>query len=183
MQIEGHSRMTSWSAFKSLWNFQEFGRERHRDLDILMNIRMGTVGNSGGVYLIGCGNEIVYIGMTNNFRRRILQSLGRCYPLVKDTTLPWSLALAPWGTVDISPEEECWESSAIKAFAPIYNTSIPSMVKSNGSLPTIYADVPIFADQGHETGGAFEADNMQRQKTKAALDPCPPWKSKNMGGT
>jgi hypothetical protein len=130
--------MTSWSAFKSLWNFQEFGRERHRDLDILMNIRMGTVGNSGGVYLIGCGNEIVYIGMTNNFRRRTLQSLGRCYPLVKDTTLPWSLALAPWGTVDISPEEECWESSAIKAFAPIYNTSIPSMVISIFNSPNFY---------------------------------------------
>ena len=60
-----------------------------------MNQRQITLG-TGGVYPIGCGNEVVYIGMTNNFRRRTLQSLGRCYSLVKDTTLPWSLTLARW---------------------------------------------------------------------------------------
>jgi hypothetical protein len=164
--------MTSWAAYKSLWNFQEFGRERNRLLDLLMNQRQVSFG-SGGVYLIGCGHEIVYIGMTNDFRRRTLQSLGQCYPLVEDQTLPWSLALAPWGK---HQGTECWEASAIKAFAPIYNTSIPSLKNSDGALPEIYKHVPIFADQVSETGGAFEVENMQQQKERTCLNPNPAWK-------
>ena len=164
--------MTTWSAYKSLWNFQEFGRERNRSLDVLMNQRK-VIWSGGGVYMIGCGNEIVYIGMTNDFRRRTLQSLGRCYSLAQDTKLPWSLALAPWGKNDGT---EYWESSAIKAFAPIYNTSIPSLKKSDGAMPDIYKYVPIFSDQGEDAGGAFTERYMQQQREKAAGNESPPWK-------
>jgi hypothetical protein len=79
--------------------------------------------------MIGCGTEIVYVGITNDFRRRSLQSLGRCYHRVADTTLPWSLALAPWGDNDGTAY---WEASAIRAFAPFYNRSVPSIEKKNG---------------------------------------------------
>jgi hypothetical protein len=42
-----------------LWKRQVFVRDRHEDVDALLSIRAWT-----GVYLIGCANEIVYVGQT-----------------------------------------------------------------------------------------------------------------------
>lgn len=149
------------------WRRQVFVRNPHRDLDTLYK---GLRGRSG-IYLIGCADEIVYIGQSLDLTERPIDSLGRYYHRVPDVSLPWSLALAP------CPPDEMHEreSSAIRAFAPKFNTSIPSIPASKGRLPEIVGHAAVFQDQV-STGGAFEEDNLRRQIDRAAADPSPPWR-------
>jgi hypothetical protein len=74
------------------WRRQVFVRNPHRDLNTLY----AGLKQRSGVYLIGCAEEVVYIGQSWDLTERPIDSLGRCYHRVPDTTLPWSLALAPW---------------------------------------------------------------------------------------
>ena len=60
--------------------------------------------------------------------------MARFYHKIDDITLPWSIGLAPLDKNDDSNE---LESSAIRKFAPIFNTSIPSKLKSKGKEPKI----------------------------------------------
>lgn len=145
-----------------------FLRDRHEDVDALLSIRAWT-----GVYLIGCANEIVYVGQTSSFDERPIQSLGNIYHRVDDTSLPWSLAFAPCPFDEMNERE----SSAIRAYAPRFNTSIPNSLKSQGRLPDILASGAVFKDQSAPCG-AFTPESLQRQIERAQTNPNPPWARK-----
>lgn len=149
------------------WRRQVFVRNPHRDLNILY---AGLLSRSG-IYLIGCADEIVYVGQSWDLMERPIDSLGRYYHRVPDVSLPWSLALAP------CPPDEMHEreSAAIRAFAPKFNTSIPSIPASEGRMPEIVGLAAVFQDQ-ISTGGAFEEENLRRQMERAAANPSPPWR-------
>lgn len=149
------------------WRRQVFVRNPHRDLNTLY---AGVRGRSG-IYLIGCADEIIYIGQSWDLTERPIDSLGRFYHRVPDVSLPWSLALAP------CPPDEMHEreSTAIRAFAPKFNTSIPSIPASQGRMPEIVAYAAVFQDQSGP-GGAFDNANLRRQMERAAANPAPPWR-------
>lgn len=149
------------------WRRQVFVRNPHRDLNTLY----AALRRASGVYLIGCADEIVYIGQSWDLTERPFDSLGRFYHQVPDVSLPWSLALAPC----IPEEMHERESTAIRAFAPKFNTSIPSIPSSEGRLPEIIGYAAVFQDQ-ISAGGAFERENLLRQIERAATNPSPPWR-------
>lgn len=149
-----------------LWKRQVFVRNPNNELNGLFSGSFRT----SGIYLIGCADEIVYIGQSWNLRQRPFDSLGRVYHQVRDTSLPWSLALAP-----CSPEEmDELESTAIRAYAPKFNTSIPSVPKSEGRMPVITRMAQVFADQKVDSM-AFHTRNVRRQVQRAACIDVPPW--------
>lgn len=149
------------------WRRQVFVRNPHRDLNTLYAAGWGR----SGIYLIGCADEIIYIGQSWVLTGRPIDSLGRFYHRIPDVTLPWFLALAP------CPPDEMHEreSTAIRAFAPKFNTSIPSIPASQGRMPDIIGYAAVFQDQVR-TGGAFEEANLRRQMERAAANPSPPWR-------
>ena len=149
------------------WRRQVFVRNPHRDLNVLY----ASIMPRSGIYLIGCADEIVYVGQSWDLTERPIDSLGRYYHRVPDVSLPWSLALAP------CPPDEMHEreSTAIRAFAPKFNTSIPSIPASEGRMPEIVCHAAVFQDQV-STGGAFEEENLRRQMERAAGNPFPPWR-------
>ena len=155
--------------FLNLWNLQVFVRNPHPSLREMLTSHIVT----SGIYLIGCDGEIVYIGQSNDILRRPLQSLGKAYHQVSDTSLQWSLALAPGERDDLDE----LESSAIRAFAPRFNTSIPSVAKSEGRLPQITAMAPVFQLPDRPCG-ACNPQNLKQQMERAAADPSPPWRRK-----
>ena len=55
------------------WRRQVFVRNPHRDLNALY---AGLAGRSG-IYLIGCADEIVYVGQSWDLTERPIDSLGR----------------------------------------------------------------------------------------------------------
>lgn len=149
------------------WRRQVFVRNPHRDLNILYAALIWR----SGIYLIGCADEIVYVGQSWDLTERPIDSLGRYYHRVPDVSLPWSLALAP------CPPDEMHEreSTAIRAFAPKFNTSIPSIPASEKRMPEIVCYAAVFQDQ-LSAGGAFEEENIRRQMERAAANPSPPWR-------
>lgn len=149
------------------WRRQVFVRNPHRDLSVLY---AGLISRSG-VYLIGCADEIVYVGQSLDLTERPIDSLGRYYHRVPDVSLPWSLALAPCPLDEMHERE----STAIRAFAPKFNTSIPSIPSSEGRMPEIVGHAAVFQDQ-ISTGGAFEEENLRRQMKRAAANLSPPWR-------
>ncbi len=124
-----------------------------------------------GIYLIGCADEIVYVGQSLDLTERPIDSLGRYYHRVPDVSLPWSLALAPCPSDEMHERE----STAIRAFAPRFNTSIPSIPSSEGRMPEIVGHAAVFQNQ-ISSGGAFEEENLRRQIERAAEDQSPPWR-------
>lgn len=156
-------------ALFNIWRRQVFVRNRHPDLDDLI----AKFGLTSGIYLIGCAGEVVYVGQSWHLHDRAIESLGRAYFKVADSSLPWSMALAP-----CSPEEmDERESSAIRSYAPKFNTSIPSVKKSEGRMPEVAGVAAIFQDQSSPCG-AFAPMNLDQQSERAAANPNPPWKTK-----
>jgi len=157
------------SALFHLWKRQVFLRSRHKDFDRLMSMR----GYSSGIYMIACAGEIVYVGQSWDLRRRSIESLGNLYHRVSDISLPWSIAFAP-----CAPEEmDERESTAIRSYAPRFNTSLPSVAKSESRMPEIVGIAAVFEDQNAPCGG-FEPNNLELQMQRATTDPYPPWKTK-----
>ena len=159
----------------TLWRSYVFRRNRHPDFDILLK----TQWLSSGVYMIGCAGKIVYIGQSVELDKRSFQSLGTFYHRVRDISLPWSIAYAPCP----AGERDERESTAIRAFAPEFNTSIPSEIKSQLRMPIIAGIAPVFMDQDAPCG-AFDRENMKRQMQDAAIRETEPnfkptWKRKN----
>ncbi|RWB39767.1 MAG: hypothetical protein EOQ46_26410 [Mesorhizobium sp.] len=152
-----------------LWKRQVFLRERHREFDALLS----TTKMRTGIYLIGCGGEVVYVGQTWDLAERPIQSLGNFYHRVPDVSLPWSIAFAP---CDVSEMDER-ESTAMRRFAPRFNTSIPSVAKSEGRMPDIIRSAAVFHDQAGPCG-AFKPENLLRQTEIAAANANPPWARK-----
>lgn len=153
----------------SLWRGKVFLRNRHPAFDALL----ARYGLGSGIYLIGCGGEILYIGQTWHLSDRPIDSLGRVYHQIPNVHLPWSIAFAP-----CIPEEMIErESGAIRRYAPCFNTSIPSVEKSQGRMPQIAGIAPVFQDQDGPCG-AFDAANLQTQAERAEADLNPPWKPK-----
>lgn len=153
-----------------LWNRQVFCRNRHKDFDTLLSIPRG----SSGIYLIGCASEIVYVGQTWRLTERPIESLGNIYHRVPDTSLPWSIAFVPCPTEEMDE----LESTAIRSYAPRFNTSIPSIIaKSQGRMPEVMGVAAVFQDQERPCG-AFNPENLRRQMEHAEANPNPPWKAK-----
>lgn len=147
------------------WHRYVFLRHPHEAFDELLSMPMG----SSGIYLIGCASEIVYVGQSWRLRERPIESLGRYY----HTSLPWSIALAP-----CPPEEmDERESTAIRCYALKFNTSIPSVGKSEGRMSEVIGVAAVFRDQDGPCG-AFDPENLKRQMEKAKTEPNPPWKRK-----
>jgi hypothetical protein len=69
------------------------------------------------------------------------------------------------------------ESTAIRAYAPRFNTSIPNSQKSQGRLLDIMASRAVFKDQSAPCG-AFTPESLQRQIERAQANPTPPWARK-----
>jgi hypothetical protein len=165
----------------NLWGRYVWGeRTRHQDIDDVFRGKLSKIAGFGGVpgiYLIGCGDRIVYIGQSINISHRSIESLARFYHQIDDITLPWSIGLAPY---DYYGEEDFneLESTAIRKFAPIFNTSIPSKLKSQGKEPKITHIARVFADQDKNCT-AFELDNLEKQTREAENNPSPPWQQGN----
>lgn len=154
------------SALYHLWKRQVFLRNRHQDFDRLLTTRRF----SSGIYLIGCAGEIVYVGQSWDLVRRSIESLGNHYHRVADTKLPWSIAFAP-----CSPDEmDELESTAIRTYAPRFNTSLPSIAKSLSRMPEVVGSAAVFQDQKSDCG-AFHPENLRRQVDTAAQNSEPPW--------
>ena len=160
--------MITRSGLFHLWKRQVFLRNRHTDFDGMFSIFHRT-----GIYLIGCAGEIVYVGQTWHLDERPIQSLGNIYHRVDDTSLPWSIAFAPCPVDEMNERE----SSAIRAYAPRFNTSLPNLGKSQGRLPEIVVSGAVFQDQVGPCG-AFTADNLAGQMQLASANPNPPWARK-----
>ena len=152
-------------AVSKIWQRYFWGkRGRHRDLD--------TMDGARGIYFIGCGSEIVYVGQSiTNIAKRSIESLAKCYHQVDDVTLPWSIGLA---AVEADKDLNELESTSIKKYAPIFNTSIPSKLKSDGEEPKITRIFRVFADQDKNCS-AFDPDCMELQAIEAKANPSPPW--------
>jgi hypothetical protein len=139
------------------------------ELDVLCDRYSGT----SGVYLIGCSNEIVYVGQSCSIGRRSIDSFGNIYRRISDSSRLWSIALAPCPTEEMNERE----STAIRSYAPKLNTSIPSVTKSQGRMPEVVGVAAVFQDQdGH--CGAFGSENLKHQMENAQTNPNPPWKRK-----
>lgn len=150
-----------------LWRRQVFCRNRHMDFTTLLNQH----GSKVGIYLIGCADQIVYVGQTYYLNHRPIESIGNIYHRVHDTSLPWSIAFAPCSADEMNERE----STAIRTYAPKFNFSIPSIAKSLGRMPDIASIAPVFIDQD-EPGGAFRTSKLQAQKQTAIDQQHPPWK-------
>lgn len=177
---------------KFLYNFwarHDWGeRARHQDIDDMCS---GGLSRGGficpGIYFIGCDDKIVYIGQSigmGGIAHRSLESFARIYPQIKDKTLPWSIGLAPYVEYCapfFDEEGEDFnelESTAIRKFAPIFNTSIPSKSKSQGKEPKIMEIAQVFENQ-EKYCSAFELGNLNKQATKAKNNQSPPWHQGN----
>ena len=158
-------------------------RTRHQDMDDIC----GGLSSGGftmpGIYFIGCGDNIVYIGQSigmGGIAHRSLESLARIYPQIEDKTLPWSIGLAPYvesGAPFFYEEGEDFnelESTAIRKFAPIFNTSIPSKLNSKCKEPNITHIARVFAEQDKNCT-AFDLENLEKQAIEAKNNPSPPW--------
>ena len=156
-------------ALFQLWRRQVFLRNPSDEVDALFSRYKG----SSGIYLIGCSKEIVYVGQSFRIADRSIESLGKVYHRVSDTSLPWSIGYA------LCPSEEMneRESTAIRRYAPRFNTSIPSIDKSQGRMPEVVAVAEVFQDQAG-TCAAFATENLTCQMENAEANPYPPWKSK-----
>lgn len=151
-------------TISGMWRRYFWGnRSRHRDLDSMSSGR--------GIYFIGCGDKIVYIGQSISLTERSIESLARYYHQIDDITLPWSIGFAP-----VHSDDDCneLESTAIRKYAPIFNTSIPSKTKSEGEELKVTQIFRVFADQ-NENCAAFDATNMEQQAREALANPSPPW--------
>ena len=151
----------------NLWKRYFWGkRVRHQDIN--------NMSGSRGIYYIGCGDKIVYIGQsigaTSGIEKRSIESLAKVYHKIDDITLPWSIGLAPSEEDDLNE----LESTAIRKFAPIFNTSIPSKLKSKGKEPKIIHIARVFADQDKNCN-AFDFENLYKQKEEAEKNLSPPW--------
>ena len=161
-------------------------RTRHQDMDDIC----GGLSSGGftmpGIYLIGCGDRIVYIGQSismGGIPHRSIESLARIYTQVEDETLPWSIGLFP---VEKPKSVVIWnsgllnelESTAIRKYAPIFNTSIPSKSKTQGKELKITHIAEVFADLDYPCT-AFESDNLEKQAIEAENNPSPPWQQGN----
>ena len=140
-----------------------------------------------GIYFIGCGDSIVYIGQSigmGGIAHRSLESLARIYPQIEDKTLPWSIGLAPYvesGAPFFYDDGEDFnelESTAIRKFAPIFNTSIPSKLKSQGKEPKIMHIAQVFIDEDKYCT-AFELERLEKQAIEVVSNPSPPWHQGN----
>ena len=153
-------------------------RTRHQDMD---DICCGGLSSGGfvaeGIYFIGCGDRIVYIGQSINIAYRSIESLARIYLQIEDKTLPWSIGLAVTDDEEVYPFNEL-ESTAIRKFAPIFNTSIPSKLNSQGKEPKIMHIAQVFADEENYCT-AFESENLEKQAIEAKNNPSPPWQQGN----
>ena len=165
----------------NLWGRHYWGRRaRHQDIDDIFRGRLSKIAGFGGVpgiYLIGCGDRIVYIGQSINISHRSIESLARFYHQIDDITLPWSIGLAPVDDEEVFPFNEL-ESTAIRKYAPIFNTSIPSKLNSKGKEPKIIHIARVFADQDKNCT-AFELENLEKQAREAENNPSPPWHQGN----
>ena len=159
-------------AFHSAWRSKMFLRSPHDSLlaRLFAHPNNGGLGFYSGLYFIGCDDKIIYIGQSVDISRRLVESLGRIYHQIPDTKLPWSVAFAALHT-----DANELESTAIRKYAPVFNTSIPNKLKSQGEMPILVGIAPIFADQAENTGQAFNSENMERQSAEALENPSPPW--------
>jgi hypothetical protein len=164
----------------NLWGRHSWGkRTRHQDIDDIFRGRLSKIAGFGGVrgiYLIGCGDRIVYIGQSINISHRSIESLARFYHQIDDITLSWSIGLAPVDE-EVYPFNEL-ESTAIRKYAPIFNTSIPSKLNSKGREPKITHIARVFADQDKNCT-AFELKNLEKQAREAENNPSPLWQKGN----
>jgi len=151
------------------WHRYVFLRRPHDELHELLSKPRGP----SGIYLIGCEREIVYVGQSWNLKERSIESLGRYYHQVPDTSLPWSIAIALYPPEEMNERE----STAIRSYAPKFNTSIPSVPKSQGQMPEMIGVAAVFKDQDGPCG-AFDPENLKRQMENAQANPNPPWKRK-----
>jgi hypothetical protein len=157
------------SAVFHVWKRQVFQRNRHEEFDTLLSMP----GYSSGIYLIACAGEIVYVGQSWDLARRSIESLGNHYHRVTNTALPWSIAFAPCPPDEMDERE----STAIRSYAPGFNTSIPSPAKSQSRMPDFVGVAAVFQDQDGPCG-AFDPENLKRQVETAEENPNPPWKRK-----
>jgi hypothetical protein len=141
--------MLTSSALYHLWKRQVFLRNRHDELTSLL----GCSWLNTGIYMIGCADRVVYIGQSNQLSQRSIDSLGRVYHRVQDTSLSWSMAFAPCAHEDMDE----YESAAIRAYAPEFNTSIPSTEKSLGRMPVIAGSAQVFAGQSTPSTAFFSS--------------------------
>ena len=162
-------------------------RTRHQDIDDMCKGLSSGGFSVTGIYFIGCGDRIIYIGQSmgmGGIAYRSIESLARIYLQIEDKTLPWSIGLAPYvesGAPFFYEEGEDFnelESTAIRKFAPIFNTSIPSTLKSKGKEPKITHIARVFADQDKNCT-AFELENLEKQAREAENNPSPPWHQGN----
>ena len=125
-----HNKFTR--TFHNAWRSKVFLRNSHDNLLVRL---FGTPDHGGigffcGLYFIACDDKIVYIGQSNYIPRRFLESFGPIYHQVADTKLPWSVAFA-----ETNSDANELESTAIRKYAPVFNTSIPNKLKSQGIVP------------------------------------------------
>ena len=160
-------------------------RTRHQDIDDMCKGLSSGGFSVEGIYFIGCGDRIIYIGQSmgmGGIAHRSIESLARFYHQIDDITLPWSIGLSPvidesvivWNSSGLNE----LESTAIRKFAPIFNTSIPSKLKSKGKEPKIIHIARVFADQDKNCT-AFELENLEKQAREAENNPSPPWHQGN----
>nr|WP_306264738.1 hypothetical protein [Pararhizobium sp. IMCC3301] len=161
--------MMKSSALFHLWQRQIFLRNWHEEFEFLLSLR----GYSSGIYLIACAGEIVYVGQSWDLARRSIESLGNHYHRIADTSLPWSIAFAPCRPNEMDERE----STAIRSYAPGFNTSIPSVAKSQSRMPEVVGVAAVFQDQEGPCG-AFAPENLKLQIEEAEANPEPPWKAK-----
>ena len=166
----------------NLWERYSWGeRTKHQDIENMFKGRLEKDAGFGGVqgiYFIGCGNRIVYIGQSVNIPNRSIESLAKIYHQIDDINLPWSIGLAPViDDVEPYPFNEL-ESTAIRKLAPIFNTSIPSKLKSMGREPKVIHIARVFSDQDKNCT-AFDLENLEKQAIEANNNPSPPWQKGN----
>lgn len=152
-----------------IWKRQVFCRHWHEDFTQLLEL----LGFGAGIYLIGCSDQIVYIGQSCRLDQRPIESLGNIYHRVPDTSLPWSIAIAPCPADEMHERE----STAIRAYAPRLNTSIPSIARSQCRMPEVIGVAAVFHNQDGP-GGAFDPNNLKRQMELAKANSSPPWKER-----
>lgn len=162
--------MLKHSQLFQLWKRQVFLRNQNGELEELFYNYKGM----SGIYLIGCSKEIVYVGQSYHITIRSIESLGNIYHRISDTTLPWSIAYAPCPTEEMNERE----STAIRSYAPQFNTSIPNIAKSQGRMPEVIGIASVFQDQEPKNCATFTPENLLQQMEIAAKNPNPPWKTK-----
>ena len=134
----------------------------------------GGFSGVSGLYFIGCGERLIYIGQSISLAQRSIESMAKYYHRIDDLSLPWSIGIAPYRYNDPDIDLNELESTAIRKYAPIFNTSIPSKAKSKGADPVITNVFRVFSDQ-QENCAAFNSANMAKQASDAAMNESPPW--------